>query len=125
MPFGGFGGFLHGCQLELRVVKSGSDMMDCWLCSLVADDGIKGVERKCESILAVRQPLWSVLLNRYLVVVEVPVVVEFCCRPERGRLGQSIRDGALLVRALSAFCSPEPITGLQCTCKRVLALIDF
>lgn len=50
MPFGGFGGFLHGCQLELRVVKSGSDMMDCWLCSLVADDGIKGVERKCESI---------------------------------------------------------------------------
>jgi hypothetical protein len=41
MPFGGFGGFLHGCQLDFRVAKGDSNMMGCWLCSLVRDDGLK------------------------------------------------------------------------------------
>jgi hypothetical protein len=122
MPFGGFGGFLHGCQLELMVAKGGSDMMVCWLCSLVADDGLKEYKGITNLFSQYSSPCGQF---SWIVVVEVPVVVEFCCRPKRGRLGQSIRDGALLVRALSAFCSPEPITGLQCTCKRVLALIEF
>ena len=99
---------------------------------------LEGYKGRCRSVarsMAALVPCGG-LLN-------VVVVVSFCSLssrdfgvegakgPTTGKegksriLAQSIRTGAKIVRALSAFHLNDPISAAKCTCNRVLALIDF